>query len=376
MRAFIFHIALFFLLPISVLAQKTFLLSGEIRDTANVPIPQSLVFIEGTNMGVYADNNGKYSLKITPGEHTITVSAYGFTLQKQTLKISSNKNFNFILEKQLIDIASVNVYGKSESQRLRESAFTVNALEINTSVSSLNNINTLVGRSSGVIIREDGGVGSDFDLTINGLSGNSIRYFIDGIPLASMGNGVTLANLPVNIVDRIEVYKGVVPASLGSDALGGAINIITKSTVKNYLDASYGLGSFGTHKADLNAQYIFPQSGLFIQPSVGINYSKNNYEMKGVEIWNSNTSEFETANLKRFHDDYYSILSQLTVGVSNKIWADLFSVSASYFSSYNEMQTGAVQSVVYGMAERENESYNISGQYRKKKLFLKNYQQI
>ena len=190
--------------------------------------------------------------------------------------------------------------------------------------------------------------------------------FIDGIPLSSKGNGVTLANLPVNIVDRIEVYKGVVPASLGSDALGGAINIITKSTVKNYLDASYGQGSFGTHKADLNAQYVFPKSSLFIRPSVGINYSKNNYEMKGVEIWNPNTSEFETANLKRFHDDYFSNLSQLTVGVSPiRRWADLFSVSASCFSSDNELQTGSVQSVVYGMATRENKSYKIAGQYQK-----------
>ena len=92
MRGIIFYITLFGLLPINVLAQKTFLLSGEIRDTGNAPIPQAVVFIEGTNMGAYADNNGKYSLKITPGEHTITVSAYGFTLQKKILKINGNKN--------------------------------------------------------------------------------------------------------------------------------------------------------------------------------------------------------------------------------------------------------------------------------------------
>lgn len=46
------------------------------------------------------------------------------------------------------------------------------------------------------------------------------------------GSGVSLANLPVNIIDRIEIYKGVVPASLGTDALGGAINIITKQDKK------------------------------------------------------------------------------------------------------------------------------------------------
>ena len=64
-----------------------------------------------------------------------------------------------------------------------------------------------MNRASGVKIREEGGVGSDFDLSINGLSGNSVRYFIDGIPLDSKGSYVTLANLPVNLIDRVEIYK-------------------------------------------------------------------------------------------------------------------------------------------------------------------------
>ena len=42
----------------------------------------------------------------------------------------------------------------------------------------------------------------------------------------------------------------------GTDALGGAINIITKQEKKNYLDVSYGIGSFHTHKADLNALFV------------------------------------------------------------------------------------------------------------------------
>ena len=50
-------------------------------------------------------------------------------------------------------------------------------------VNSLNNLNDLVNRTTGIKVREQGGVGSDFDLSINGLSGNSVRYFLDGMPL-------------------------------------------------------------------------------------------------------------------------------------------------------------------------------------------------
>ena len=66
-------------------------------------------------------------------------------------------------------------------------------------VNSLNNLNDLVNRTTGIKVREEGGVGSDFALSIHGMSGNSVRYFLDGMPLDTKGSGVALANLPINI---------------------------------------------------------------------------------------------------------------------------------------------------------------------------------
>ena len=123
------------------------------------------------------------------------------------------------MQESAVALNSVEVYGKTQTQKVKEGAFAVNALDIKPIVNSLNNLNDLVNRTTGIKVREEGGVGSDFDLSINGLSGNSIRYFLDGMPLDTKGSGVSLANLPINIIDRIEIYKGVVPASLGTDAL-------------------------------------------------------------------------------------------------------------------------------------------------------------
>lgn len=128
---------------------------------------------------------------------------------------------NFTMEENSITLNSVEVYGKTKTQQVKESAFAVNALDVKPQINTLKNLNDMVNRTTGIKIREEGGVGSDFDLSINGLSGNSVRYFIDGMPLDTKGSGVSLANLPVNIIDRVEIYKGVVPASLGADALGG-----------------------------------------------------------------------------------------------------------------------------------------------------------
>ena len=129
----------------------------------------------------------------------------------------------------MINLKGVNVYGKSTAKRLEEGAFAVNAVEITPNVNKLVTLNDIVDRTAGVKVRREGGMGSEFDLTINGMSGNSIRYFIDGVPLETKGTGLTLENVPLNTVERVELYKGVVPSYLSSDALGGAVNIVTKS---------------------------------------------------------------------------------------------------------------------------------------------------
>ena len=220
-----------------------------------------------------------------------------------------------------VALSGVTVTGKSRAQRLREGILTVNAIDVQSVAGSISSLNALVDRTAGVKLREEGGVGSDFDLSINGMSGNSVRYFIDGVPLDTKGSGVTLGNLPVNLIDRIEIYKGVVPTWLSSDALGGAVNIVTNRRRKNYLDVSYGAGSYHTHKADLNGQWSMA-NGLTIRPTFGINYSKNDYMMKGVEVWDEESREYISVNRRRFHDDYFSVIGQLEVGFTDKWWAE------------------------------------------------------
>ena len=257
------------------------------------------------------------------------------------------------------------VTAKSKEQNLREGAFAINAVSIRTQAATLQSLTQAIDRTNGIRIREEGGVGSDFDLSINGMSGNSIRYFLDGMPLDAKGTGMTLANLPVNIIDRVEIYKGVIPASFGSDALGGAVNIITNRSSRNFVDFSYGIGSFHTHKADFSAQYIGKRTGLIIRPVISAHYSKNDYLMWDVKVRNEDHTAFVVKDLPRFHDDYLSLFGQLEAGVQNRSWADAFFVSASYSKIDKDIQTGATQSHVIGMAERHTESLSFSARYEK-----------
>lgn len=356
------------------LAQQLVTLSGKITSADGLPVAQATLAVEGTSYGTYSDDNGNYSLGLPQGTYTVVASFIGYESQKKSVSLIGKKTVDFVLREESVALNDVEVYGKSKSQQLREGTFAVSALDVKPVVNSLSNLNELVNRASGIKVRQEGGVGSDYDLSINGMSGNSVRYFIDGVPLETKGSEVSLANLPVNIIDHIEMYKGVVPAYLGADALGGAINIVTKKEKKNYLDMSYGIGSFHTHKADLNAQFVFPKSGIIVRPTVGVNYSKNDYMMKGVEVWDESLRKYVPSNRKRFHDDYFSLLAQVEVGVTGKPWADDFFVTASYSKVDKELQTGSVQTKVYGMAERNGSAYNVSARYRKKDFLLKGLQ--
>ena len=269
-----------------------------------------------------------------------------------------------------VTLENVTVTGKSKTQRLREGALSVNAIDVRSLAASINSLNALVDRTAGVKIREEGGVGSDFDLSINGMSGNSVRYFIDGVPLDTKGTGVTLANLPISVIDHVDIYKGVVPTWLNSDVLGGAVNIVTNRRRKNYLDVSYGLGSYHTHKADVNGQYVL-QNGLTLRPTLGVNYSKNDYVMKDVEVWDENVRKYVAQDRRRFHDDYFSLFGQLEVGVTDKSWADEFFVHLSYNKVNKDLQTGQVQTRVIGMADRSSSAWSIGARYQKREFLLK-----
>ena len=352
--------------PLWVWAQEMVTLSGMVKDTEDKALPSVAIAIENSSSGVYSEEDGSYALQVRPGTYTLLISSVGYEPIKEKIQLTQDTHRDFILKSNSVNLSSVEVYGKSKSQQIKEGALSVNALDIQGISTSVNSLNTIINRSTGIRIREEGGVGSDFELSINGMSGNSVRYFLDGIPLDTKGSGITLANLPVNIIDRIEIYKGVVPASLGADALGGAINIITKETQQNYLDVSYGIGSFHTHKVDLNAQFVEKRTGLLFRPTFGINYSKNDYTMKGVEVWDEASREYILQNRKRFHDDYLSLFGQIEIGVTHKPWADALFVSASYSQVDKELQTGSVQTKVYGMAERQTHAWNLSARYQKR----------
>lgn len=321
MRLAAFLILLVCFIP--VFAQES-VLRGTVKDADNKAIEMAQVVVKETNQTTLTDNKGNYSLRLSPGNYTIVFMMLGYTPQekKVSLKKDETLKLHVLLPLEQKQLVEVEVTGKSKTQEVKEEAFNANAIETKQYANTTSDVNQLLNRSTGIKVREEGGLGSNFKFSINGLSGKQVKFFMDGIPMETFGSSLSLNNIPANLVQRIDVYKGVVPVNLGSDALGGAVNIVTNQKVKRFLDAGYSYGSFNTQRASLVGRFTDDKTGFTVNASAFYNSSDNNYIMKQVDVIEGN--RFVKKDLPRFHDKYKSYMGQAEAGILNKNGQTLF----------------------------------------------------
>lgn len=217
------------------------------------PVPDASVKIDKKKT-IRADENGAFTFSGVSGSSVdVSVSALGFQHLRQALTLGkAGVVYTFSMQGRETAIDEVSVLGFTPVKEVNRQAYNVTAIDATKLYNTTMNIANALDRVAGVRVRESGGVGSNFNLSLNGFSGNHVRYFIDGIPMDNMGSSFQINNIPINLAERVEVYKGVVPIWLGSDALGGAINIVTSMKPRNFVDASYSYGSFNTHRTVVN----------------------------------------------------------------------------------------------------------------------------
>ena len=366
-------------------------ITGTVKDENGEAVIGAAVYMENTPYGTQTDAKGQYHLQAAPGQYKLVCSMVGYEKVTEILSLKSGEkrrlDFSIIPDKNLM-LKEVAVVGKSEITQVRETPFNVVALDAKLQYNSTLDLAHMLNKASGVRIREAGGVGSDMSITLNGFTGRNIRVFIDGVPMQGMGSAFQLNNIPVNMAERIEVYKGVVPIEFGADALGGAINIVTNRTSNTTVDASYSYGSFNTHRTNLNLNHTF-KSGLSLQVNAFQNYSDNSYKVKttyrifaaqkepgttdgGETIpWQSGSSwSPDSTWFKRFHDTYRNETVIAKMGIVGKKWADRLLLGLTLGQVHRDIQNGAEMKFVYGERTAHSRSVLPSLVYDKRNLIV------
>lgn len=219
-------------------------------------------------------------------------------------------------------------------------------------------------------IRETGGMGSSYSINLNGFTGRHVKVFMDGVPMEGMGSSFQLNNIPINLAERIEIYKGVVPIELGADALGGAINVITNKRNKSYADISYSYGSFNTHKTNLSLGFS-GKKGYTLQITAFQNYSDNNYKVL-TQNWNpeDRTVSGDSVWVRRFHDGYRNETLGIKTGFVNTSWADQFLIGLTVGQDKDNIQHSNLMKIVFGAKARKSSTLMPSVSYAKRDFLL------
>jgi len=138
-----------------------------------------------------------------------------------------------------------------EDDPARRAAFVtvIDAAEFRDSATS---VPELLQKSVGVSIRRFGGPGSLATASIRGSSAEQVTVLLDGVPLNRARSGaVNLSNIPLRIVERIEVYRSFAPLRFQPGAIGGVVNIVTRTPGEGpTADARATYGSFGTYEVN------------------------------------------------------------------------------------------------------------------------------
>ncbi len=358
--------------PKNIFAQSSGSLSGIVQNALGEKIPNASILFGNNKYNRYADMEGTFSVKSIPaGTYLISITAVGYEeyLWEVVVKPGQHTEFTAILQQHISELDEVIVSGKSKVQKAREQSYQVSVIDAKQLHNTSLNIAHALDNVPGIRVRESGGLGSDVDFSLNGFTGHQVKFFIDGVPMESMGHAFQINNIPINLAERVEVYKGVVPVDLGSDALGGAINIVTNSGRANYLDASYSYGSFGTHKTSVSLARNF-KSGFTLTLDAYQNYSKNNYWVE-TETPVNKYGKVEKVRTRRFHDRYRNEMVMVGVGVRNRSWADHLIIGMDLGQYARELQNGVTMEDVYGNRESKGVTLLPSIKYLKRDIGLK-----
>lgn len=132
----------------------------------------------------------------------------------------------------------------------------------------------------GLVIRQNS-AGKLTSLSMRGGNSGSTMILLDGNPLsdaAGISNDIDLSSIPVDNIEKIEIVKGPLSASLGASAINGAINIITKKGGKKPVQAAAQLQS------SILSQYFTGNASLY--------GSKNriDYRINAAYLYDENVS--------------------------------------------------------------------------------------
>ncbi|MCU0449448.1 MAG: TonB-dependent receptor [Bernardetiaceae bacterium] len=217
---------------------------------ADGQVAGATIEVDGQAKGTISDPQGRFSLADIPvGRHKIKVRAVGYRPVELEVDIAAGQvtSLEIKLEEDVLNLEGI-VVTATRNQVNRQDAPVI----VNVTDARVFNATQAVSLSEGLAFQpglrlENNCSNCGFtQLRMNGLGGPYTQILLNSRPIFSALNGVYgLEQIPVSMVDRIEVVRGGGSALYGANAIAGTVNIITKDPVENGWSLSSNSGVLG-----------------------------------------------------------------------------------------------------------------------------------
>ncbi len=227
---------------------QTGTISGQVlSEIEDDPIISATVHLLDSKIGTYTNREGHFTIKDIPvGKKSFKISSLGYKDTVITLEI--NKGLNKVsikLVESNIRLDEVVVTGTRTAKRRTDSPVIVNLIDSkDLDYAVAINLSEGLKYQPGLRVETDCQTCNYTQLRMNGLQGGYSQILVNSRPIFSPLTGLYgLEQIPVNMIERIEVVRGGVSALYGSSAIGGTVNVITKIPNENSYNVTNTLQS-------------------------------------------------------------------------------------------------------------------------------------
>ena len=244
------------------------------------PVAGAAISIDSGSRAVgRTDQLGAWSGTLAPGTHRVRVMAIGYHPRDTVLAIAdTNVVVRLFMTQAIVPLGAVVVTAARREQRLADAVVETELItsgELRRGPSDLASVLT-----QHVGVQPDGGVPGGSGVQLRGFGDRRVLVLLDGQPLVGRVNGtLDLARIPVANIERIEIVKGPQSTLYGTDAIGGVINLISRTPPESgntggvstrtgshgraelFADGGFHRGSFST-AVDGGIQHIGLASGV------------------------------------------------------------------------------------------------------------------
>lgn len=227
------------------------MISGHVvEDGTESGIAYASILIVETGDGTMSNEEGRFEFRnMRPGKYTLRVSMVGYGTKTKEVTVNrdfvSVVHFKLKMEGVAIDEVVVSANRNEVSRRDAPVVVSVASMKLFETINSPDLAKSL-NYITGLRVENNCQNCAFPQVRINGLEGPYSQILMNSRPVVSSLSGVyVLEQIPVNMIERVEVVRGGGSALFGANAVGGTINIITKDPVSDSFSVNSNMACYG-----------------------------------------------------------------------------------------------------------------------------------